>query len=390
MGQYAFLNAVYTDNDDNSEIYEVVFCTEDFTKDSVYRTNLEGLKQLSAREGLTRDFYFDGDYLRCTELPRVIMNDIVKQTVDKEQICLDFNQHSGTMLNFLKFGVVNDLYVLDDRVVGYEEWLGSGLTGFKRIKFSQSSMSVYVHMVFENTIRNLYLIRMEGQKLKSLQFYFAAPKGKKIPEEYGEKIKSMKINNKDFDVYMSKELSLFEDVGILSPALINKACTLRTKLTSLENVLKLFINSDRKNLQWVDSGVSGHSGVLFESSLDNITRGKAVPFAEKIMEIRSECGTVDEFVKRVNVSYDHSSLSYFIIMLIGKQLYKYEDSTSLIAELQNLNESISELIFNADLYLYRIRLYLSYTNNSFLLRSRILSGSDENAYTLVKGGYYEL
>jgi len=388
--QYAFINRVYTDSDGNSKVYEVVFSNMDFSAVSIGHFDYDGLLRLSADSSLIRDFVFEGQYLKCADVQHVLLNAVVEGSLNKETVYLD--DPDDTVLDLLKAGVDGGFSVVDDRVCGSDEWTGNGLVNFSNIRFSQTTMSVYVRMVFGNGIRNLHLVRMQRGVLEAMPFKFIVPSSYTKKPPASKFIKKIKVNNKIYDLYVSCADNVFKDIVILSPVLVNKASCLHEKYLSVINVMKECLRqslSDGQKLNWVGekSEKEVFYGVNFKCSIKHLTRKDATDILNVFFGALKDAKSEDEFYGRIPEKMP--PLSMFIIRQLYRMVAGSRDGAEVISTLNDVIQYYSKRLFEVDSFLYKTRVYMFFTGIKLTVVDPVIFGSNEpGCYTVVEEGLH--
>jgi hypothetical protein len=393
--KYAFINNIYSNSEasEHDSVYEVVISSLDFLDISIYRTDIEGLRRLNEDATLIKDFCFDSSYLRCNCNILPCMNSVVKESINKE---IRFTQDSvNSIFTLLLSGVKHGFSIIDDSLRDELNWTGNGIVRFNRIQFSQSSMSVYVRMAIGSNLKNKHIVKMDKGIIKIEPFCFIVPKADGIIPPFGQFIKDVTFNNKEYQMYEVTDADIFEELHIISPALINKAACSSEKLLSSINVLKEFLNilyeADDKKMTWV--GEQGNKavrcyGVKFKNSMKHLTKREALNFLEDFQPVLKRCGSLDVLRDEI-ASPNFSDLDRFLLNRLGFVLYQSENTAELILNLRTMLDYEYDKFFYANLFLYRTRIFLYVTRTSIAIGTPVLTGSNETqSYTIVEEDFY--
>lgn len=384
--EYCFLNCAYVTQNDETQVYEVVRSEDTFTNVRMMWLDLKQLQELAKEQDVVRDFSFDSGFLKCANIARVRISDDILKAYKNHTIKTDLTEFpEGTILTMLKQGVENDFCFVSDELVNLDRYVGEKVTPFSKVKFSQSSMSIYYSEVADGTIQNKYVVRSKGRIFEFEPFYFI------VPEEceesvYGKFIKHIQVNNRNYNLFYAENASLIERIKMLPMALVNKAVCLRCRVSSAVKVLECLCKPYRdESLTWVGNNHAEHSLSMIEfiSSYRGITSARD---AQEIIDVVKELQqpTFDE-TKRAIYRYNQDIVFRFAAQWAANIIQSSVTTADLINNCQEGIRQLSITIFYIDLFLYRIRSFSFKTNNELLRYSKNqFFGSNEPGFTLIR------
>lgn len=402
---FCFLNVVYVDSSDAIEVYEVVFSDSNFQETALLRVELPELLKISS-SGFVTDFNFKEDFLVCNpHVSRLRNSSIVAKTLDR-LICV---KHADTIYDLLYEGLQNDFYVISD---SYAESIADGgvddengfcfITHFRNIRFSRSSMTVYVPMRKQDGLYNKMLIVPENKIMKMNAFYFIADAGYALKTNDFSLVSQIDLNNKKYNLYLAEMLRIYDASMILAGPLINKACCLRQRVYNASTALDEFRNEiwlslegkENGGMQWAGGNncYTSWYGVQFTNSIPVMTKKQKKLLRDYVLDkMVMGCMTVSEFKKAVSSSKMDQG-NKFVCMCFAYALAgaDAEDSVGLLDSINAYNDKLKDMLFRYDLFLYRIRLYVYVSHESLIhdWRQPILFGGNETDYTTVQEGFY--
>lgn len=388
MGKsFCYLNRIYTDENDNTVFYELVFSDLHFTNPIVRLVSFNELQKISEDDNYISDFSITEGYLRCdSEVSRVEFHKNIAPDANKS--CLDNTTLS--LYSLLQIGVENDFCILDDKVAEdtQSEWVGNGIVPFCGIGFSHSSMSIYVQMILDNKIYNKYLVKAESTGLVIKPFYFA------VPYEYtgevcnSQFIKDVKINNKKYSVYRNTITNLFCMVPVITPPLINKACCLSFRLNeaikTLKDYRKVLFQLQGKtseNLTWIsDERRYSVESIELKSTLHKIADRDAL--IKNVISLCNSCSDLNEVKEKmefVEPACICAANNLALIVCYSNGL------TETISNLYSILRRLEVERFYCEQYVYKIRMYACLTSDDLVsITKPYFSGSDEAGITVLR------
>ena len=373
---YCFLNCVYTDENDNSLLYEVVKCDDTFSTIQIERVTLSELELLAVTSDLKTDFSFEDGYLKCNTVKRLWCDESIKSSAGKHQIIEEKFNTEKTIYTLLSMGVKEKFYFIADELVGLSKYQGTGIVPFSHVKFSQSSMSVYYREVLDGVGRNHYLISTEANSIRFNPFYFLVP-SEKVESIPFQRKGAIIVNNVEYSVYYSGSLGIIEPVKIGSPALVNQANSERVKNASALKATDFVLGpvwGESSKIQWDNSNRTSHHirTIIFSSSQKVLSTNSVERIYHSVLD-NGRDGMRSEY------SYPAFVVANWFVWLSEN----VTNETELIAAAKQFREGFSERLFFADLYLYRIRAFACY-GIVHLPMNQPLCGGTNGGFTVVK------
>lgn len=370
---YCFLNCVYVDTDDNVQYYEVIKCDKSFSEIQIERVSLAELELLSSLQEYVTDFSFEGDYLKCAPVKRVPCDISIEKSAKTHRILKEEFNKEKNLYTLLHEGVVGGFKFIADELIGLTKYKGTGVVPFSHVKFSQSSMSVYYREVVNGVGKNHYLISTEANSIKFRPFYFLVPAERTESIPYDRK-GAMVVNNIEYSVYYSGSLGIVEPVKINSPALTNQANSERVRQASAVKATDFVLDSiyHDDEFAWDDSNRSSHNihTIKFTASQKVLSKKSVESLYQKVIDGEKKDG----------LSYPATMVFVWFSWL----LQHAKSETEIIAAAKQFKESFSERLFFADLYLYRIRVFVCYSKRINMPLNHPLYGGANGGFTVIE------
>lgn len=386
---YCFLNRIYADNNDKVVEYEVVFSSVKFDNIRTKRVDVSKLRELAASDSYVTDFSFDGNYLKCSEVDRVLHSSLPDHGTPSASKVDTFS-----LFDLLRMGVENNFFFVFDEIADIDDYRGDGLVRFSKVRFSQSSMSVYYRLAYNGTLRNVYLVESVNNNVEFVPFYFA------VPADFNGSIKcqfvrSARFNNQDFKLYYADAMYLVEPLQIVSAALINKASCARVRFSSAVSVVQKLLdthygNSKSSPLKWIAKEKYGREvfTISFESSYRSITKKSADAIIMKAMELVSVSSSFEEYKKKL-ATLNLDVVHFYVYQWLGVILMNSANTAESIDNCYFALRKNDYQLFYCDCYLYKLRAYVCCTGNRILpIIKKTLYGSNEPGLTFIKEEVY--
>lgn len=403
---YCYLNQVWVDDNDNGLLYELVFSDKNFRDVYFKRVNKESLISTRNENKYEYNFKFKDDYLCCPDVKRLKINNIIMESKDKEirvnSVGDDFNLYA-----FLTEAIDNGYIFVSDEFIQEHSLQGLGYTGMHNIRFSRTTMSVYVQIINVEGIHNEMIVSLEGTRLVFHPFYVAVPINKKL--SYGAvKKSSCNIEHVPYDIYYVDFLSLYTKDDYIAYGLINRACAISAQCLNMCKILDTFIEAVRcvtengvipSQIAWA-GGSSSHKssfGVLFKSSIKILSNKEVADIVNKAvnhflpMLDKYNFETLEDKIKMANHIISITSLPtitkwyYFTLLKVILNANTMAEQLSVAIETKKACKT--QMLF-CDVYMYRIRSY-SYLNCVSLVNlMRPVITDLSGIYTEVKEGLY--
>lgn len=406
---YCFINVIYkSQKGSDDDLYELVLSNEAFTDVALLCVDIQQLRDIHESTKSLKDWKFQEGYLCCDpDVGEVILTSLIEERKGK---IVSVECSPTSLFGLLQFGAQAECVILDTTVAESAdvEWCGAGVTSFAQIRFSQSTMSCYVQMYdSENQLYNKMLVVNEGGVLRLQPFYFGVPLNKldqmiDCGLDCNNSCRCQKkVNDIDYKIYQAGNLPVFEKSLILSRSLINKAECMRMRSRDVSRGVQRYVQhyysalGQSSKTTW-SGGTQSYKddiGVYFVSSykafsnskLDSLTAvgvKEVLPNLHSIDEVRSAVGNL-------NLGPDET---YFVQMLSIGLLLGQADSSGL-GGLYTIKNFTDRVWFFADLYLYKVRIYMFLTKAVLVgggaYGGMVLTGGCEQHTTIVEGYYDE-
>lgn len=371
--KYCFLSCIYT-RQDRPNIFELALVNSDYDDVYLYRTcDLRDILTF----GYVYDFSIEGQYFKCNPFVKTATGDsILDSTLDQ----ILHHDRKETIFSFLARGT-HDGYVIisDDLANQAGEWVGVGITSFYNIKFSKSTMSIYVPLVEPDGITNKMLVTETSGKLAVNPFYYGIPADSK--KDCGEFVRRKTINGVDYDIYYIDFMPVYDELGrILSNPVINTAVQMQTCYSfvqqALEDILDAAYSVKEDKPAWAGGSKSYTSSysVEFTSNLPKLTKKDRVAIINSIMAGREPVYCEDPRVKFLTNAINALELN--------------EDGTPNLNSLHSTIVYLKKhgIMYGSYLMVVKYHMFCSHeriTGGS----SGVLCGGVSDASTLVKEGF---
>ena len=394
--KYCYLDTIYTNDSNEIEYYNLTYCNKDYTKvKSVCLPESEIGSVFS--QGLVLDFGIENGYLKCGDVKNYPASCLGQE--------VSFNLEEDTLYSFINIGAHNDYIVLDDSLIECDAYKGIAYSKFKNIKFSRSTMSVYVSIydaasVGTKMYNKMIVVENDGN-LEFQPFYFGVPVEKK--ESFNkhnacfEFVKEMVINNEEYLIYTCKDLAVYPYSYCMSGSVVNKACYESNKLHNIVKALNcliktindsLGVNTDTSYL-WVggNKGYQSKYGIVFKSMSLAMTSADTQDLVlTAIREYKGKYGSFEEAkIALINSLYKREAKNAMMPILYA--LYSASDIANVVEIARQLLVGYTLSILEVDMFLYRIRI-AAYVRGLRLVPvgEAVLSGSEIDTYTKVSTG----
>lgn len=391
--QYCFLNSVYTNENDDSLFYEVVFSNKSYTEIRLKRVDVQELRALAVDEEYVTDFSFEDCYLKCASVDRYVIDEKIRESIKAKEDIRDyvFKGSKPSIYDLLRCGARHSFYVIADELALTESATFStveGITPFTKIKFSQSSLSVFVREVYSSEIKNHYLVQELDGALKFMPFYFLVPAN--CQEEIKAQYKcTKKINNVEYKVFYAEDFGVAEPVTIISQALLNKAACMRVvydgMLRAVDALQKQYYESSGRP-KWVDNSTHRHSikTVSFEPSYKKLDASAIRSLIDMALSMKDKYSSLDEglqYAKELGLDRVRKAAlcGLFNVLVSSKNV------TDLVANCHYAMNTYASHLFYNGMYLHRMQVFVSATQIQIVsLLDPSLCGSNENGITTVR------
>lgn len=373
--KFCFLSKIYTRKESNKDIYELALVSSDFTTVQLYRTH--ELKDILTYE-YTYDFSLEDQYLVCNPSVQVVPGDSLP---DSEIDCVVGEQMKDTLFSFLITACKNNYVIFDDSVAESEDnWTGLGVSSLHNVKFSKSTMSIYIPMLVQDGLYNKIISFDDNNKLTVKPFYY----GTEVDEEskVGTYICRKLVNNIEYDIYKVDFLPVFDNIGrILSYPVINTAVQYAARsefvIGALDDMMHTFYAVSDQKPEWI-GGSRQHTSsyrIDFTSSLIKLTKRDRISILNSIMK-----GEEPQLPSDIRVQYLQAACA----------ILDYDENG--IPELNSLNavESFireTDVMYNAYLMAIKYYLFCSHRRLTDENTGYISGGACSTAETIVKEGF---
>lgn len=392
--KFAFLNAVYT-NPGGDSIFEVAMSTQLMQRQQYIRTDLAGLKEIVAKDGVCRDFYFEDGFLRCRNMQRMPASEMVLKSFGKACSVKSSPDLQDMVFEWLE---KECLFVTEDVLsdIGSEmNYTGDGVVSCRRLQFASSTMSAYYPVVRDGRLSNKMLVTMQEKELVAHTFYLAVPEGRVLTYTPCTMLKSAILNNSRYSVVRVDALPLFGDLVFLE-TLINKCCTMHEIFRAVVTILKKYVSAIleatgvcREPAPWGGGNRSFDSdyGVYLTSTIGRLSNedvNKCICLLESKLEDAYRQGGRNLLRENI-LQLGCSDLCKRALFIIAPILYRYSEPGERFEAMGGAIDVYDKIRVAFGAYIYAVRVQAYISNNMITYRTpMVLEGSDERARTYVK------
>lgn len=387
--KYCYIDKVYTNSNDESLLYQLFLSSNDFAKVYSLVADKSLLSELSDNREVITDFYVKDDMLYCENVDRVLVTEEIRA---KQLKLIEIYEDKYNFYDFIKEGLEKDYYFVSDSLVDEKLYKGAEISPFKNIRFSKSTMTVYVPMYTMEGLYNKMLITVDNGVLQLNPFYFVTPKDVTVTAHTF--LHEIQINNVDYNLYKSEPLNIYTENYVTSKALINKACIMRVKYQSIVETLRdfkgLIMGTEQSKTQWVggDKDYSETFGVYFKPSCKTISQSGRYDIIRFVQdEVLTKCKSHKEAIAYVNEVYKNQ-IAIACAISVCFCCYNSDSLSLLIEYVQAMSDKYKQDLLSIELFLYTIRTG-AYIRGRHLVSPMkpILEGSDEQDITVVEQNF---
>ena len=396
--QYCFLNSIYTDSSGAAQVYEVVFSNMNFTEVSLQRVGIQKLKEFVESKDLITDFSFEEDFLKSFQVRRFLGDKAILKCKDTPQTILDKcsqktknSTEKMSLIELLKLGAANDFCIVaeDTDIENSDAVITANITRFRHIKFSQSSMSIFVKEYSNNKIYNHYLIEELNDYLAFKPFYFLVPSSFHEISEFSY-IGTRTVNNVEYKCYHTGDMGLIQPFSIIAPPLLNKiACSSVIYNNSCKALMKLIKRlqycDDTETATWVDKGSHKHSTQVLKlkSSYKDIPPKEMDGLISTALSSKNKYKDLVEAYKDLHLE-KYTRVARYTMCRLLDVVIESNSTADLFVYAHKTYDTDSLNKFYCDIYLYNLKCLsmVKYIKEAFECKF-ILQGSNEPGVTTV-------
>lgn len=346
---YCMLNKIYT-RANASDIYELAIASKDFSCVQLYRTcNLEDILGF----GYSCDFALEDRYLRCNPFVQTATGDSIASSSLETVIGY---AREKTIFSFIKEASRNNYVIIDDSVLKSDSVNGFGTTLMHNVRFSKTTMSIYVPMVVKDGLFNKMLVMEEAGKLAMRPFYYGVLENTRT--DFGKFITKKVLNNICYDIYQVEFLPVFDSIGkLVSGVVINTAVQYSeccgfaiSALTELMNSLYMI---DDTSPEWI-GGTRNYTSsytIEFSSTLPKISKKERALIMSRLLN-----GQETGYEKDPRDRYLRTAV---------KSL-KYQEGIPTLNSLNSTIAALKRINIDFGIYLMAVRYYLFHSHESVL------------------------
>lgn len=332
-----------------------------------------------------RDFNIEAGMLKCNPVLREVSIDekTLKTLIECDELESTSEMKGGSLYNLLDYCLTNKCLIVDD---DKEDWNNSfGVTFFRNVHFSSSTMTIYARMYNADGLYNKMIVTMDNNngRLVFKPFTIAAPEGISLQFCCESLNESVILNNVKYTLWRTDYLSIC-DLVPLADGVINQAALYAVRYTDGMNICMDYLKSvtdrlDDTTVSWGggDGSYAFKYGVYIKSSavaLSRKTRMILLKNAEKLVKSR---GSVDETSYAAQSEFAQLLLNEcgtennalkFGASVTAKIFYNSKNMAERVAIASSLLHQFTMMTFYTKMYLYKVRTY-SYLQHCSLVKA---------------------
>lgn len=412
FGNTCFLNSVL--QADNGEVYLVIYADELLQLIGTAYVDKETLAKIP-KKGLITNFIVQDEFLRCDPLPKIKVNMKAEDLLGKtEFMSYTNNFNPGSFFSFLG-KASNYVYIDEEALLPNEgddqikyKLASYGHTSFKNLRFSQTTMTAYFHIVTPEGLKNRNIVYLNDKKYLQMNEFIVGETGinPKLPEEctsfLGEAIDS---NGKVYTLYKVKMLSLYDTVKIpIDPNLVNLCCYMSLRYENAMNLLEVIIDSvteqnNENSLSWA-GGTNSHKsdfGVLFKSTGEKFSKSKCMDLVDTVMQgyiipVMQKEDDKSEALRKVMQDLIYIGMNEeekHLKTILANIMVLSETKEDILATAIKYKEMYRDKKFLYDKFLYWVRCYLYLNKRRITVPGRpVIHSNFIKASTVVTEGIF--
>lgn len=341
--------------------YSVVECDNRFIDMKTKLLTAEELAVESA--GCNRcDFKIEDGVLKYNPMLRVITMD--DQLFQKLRYGTNETNgpSDGTLYNLLVRGV-NERYVFLDGDLEHGWCNGQGVAYFSSIKFSHSTMSVYVPLVQSAGCYNKMIVQPEDSTLKFIPFKFGVANAETYIPGCHSLNRQVMVNNESYWLWETDELSVYDGETWVLAGLINQceadSVVYSSCLVAIQDHLDSLTQSEP--LSWAGSEASYASafGVYFTSSCKKLSTSVRQKIENSIYATLMAGGSEDDAIKKtcamLRETKNLTRTAVYTTHVLTRVAAQATELSKAFEAGWSAKEQLKSLIFWCNLYTYRVR-----------------------------------
>lgn len=377
--KYCFLEAKY---DANPALYGVVLADDNFWKTAKSVVSHDEL--LSMSDKFITDFKQEDGYLKCsTDTPILELNSIVASQQGKERV----TESSVSLFSLLYEGALNKFFIVDS-VDG--DCITEGFTSFRKIQFSRSTMTCFARISNSEGVYNKLIVTTDKCNPELHSFSFITPRDYSFSNPYCGFEKVVLVNGKEYNLWSTRNIPVYENCVQMSAPLINKAVQTaeryRAAQAVINDLLQIFVKKESKETAWRGGNKSYESvyRVLFKSTgkkFNTAAKNEITDFINSRLAEQSINEIKSEVMQRSFTPVQKFAGAYMLHVLSCINANPEEAVSTIVSTLNDINRTL----FMSELYCYRVRLH-TLTTKEHLTSSEppVLSGGGERDVTFVE------
>jgi hypothetical protein len=409
MGKYnldgvsiCFLETIYTDNYNNSLLYNVVLSDDKFLNFHSLILKEEDLVELfNTNKNLIYNFKVIDGCLYCDTVDREKVNNMIIDRIGIMTKIVEGHEEID-VINFIDSLAQRDGFIFVGRD---DELLDVSLCrSITSMHFSRSTMSIYFKVLKDDKVYNKMIATSTNDSIvmEPLRYLIKGDPIFDDDELIGtfNMVKSEDGINEDYEynVYLTKEKRM--TVGRVLPdeyldkIYAHKCCMQSYRFRCILKVAQCIIdeltncgNDEDKKFEWTGGSNSykQNTDVNIVPSEKEFSKEKAYSIASKALRLAKDYPNGDQVgLESCKVGYK-SAFDQLACTVIYNVLTQGMSNCQLTSYLLEFIAFLKMQIFYADFYLYRCRIS-SFLSDKLFTEGSYLYGSDESGFAIIEGG----
>lgn len=338
------------------------------------------------------DFTIEDGILRCNAMLKTIIIDDdlfnhLKYTTSEAK-----RPAEGTIYALLLYGVEHDFVFLDG---DEEDWKkGLGVAAFRCVRFSHSTMSVYVPLLNAEGLHNKMIVLPEDASLKFIPFKFGVKNAETFIPGCHSLNKQVIVNNEEYWLWETDVLNIYDENAVFVAGLVNQceadSIVFNSSLDAINDYLNLLSKSyGNEPVQWSGSSNSYKTvyGVYFQSSCKRVSTSCRQDIETAIYDDLTAGGTRESAAKAacdmLRERYSLNRAAMFTAQVFAQTASYGKELPEMFEAAYTIKKQLQTMNFWCCLYTYRIRTLAYLTKQRLNAGKAVLAGGNTVEYTVV-------
>ena len=380
--------------------YSVVECDSKLLDLKSKLFTLEELQlELESIQDKRCDFTIENGILRCNAMLKTIPIDDdlfshLKYTTAEAERPAD-----GTVYALLLYGVEHDFVFLDGD--NEEDWQrGVGVAAFRCVRFSHSTMSIYVPLLNTEGLHNKMIVLPGESNLQFVPFKFGVKTAETFIAGCRSLNKQVIVNNEEYWLWETDVLNIYDENAVFVAGLVNQceadSVVFNSSLESINDYLNMLSKSSGSSpVQWAGSSNDYRTsyGVYFKSSCKKVSTSCREDIETAIYKDLTAGGSRETATKAAcDMLKGRNALNratLFTAQVFAQTAAYGKNLSEMFEAAYTMKRQLQMLIFWCCLYTYRIRTLAFLTKQNLNAGKGFLVGGNTVEYTVVNS-FFEI